>query len=96
LQMQDGHIAGRIIVDNQSVRDAFEQNLAALQKAFAEGGMDASGLEVTVADSGRDSGQTDDGSPGNKRSGAAAATFDNAVPTVNSIDERHDLVDLIV
>ena len=96
LQMQDGHIAGRIIVDNQSVREAFEQNLAALQKAFAESGMDASGLEVTVADSGRDSGQTDDGLPGKQSSGAAAATFDNAVPTVNSIEERHDLVDLIV
>jgi len=96
LQMQDGHIAGRIIVDNQSVREAFEQNLAALQKAFAEGGMDASGLEVSVADSGRDSGETEDGAPGRSSTGAAAASFEDAVPTVSSIEERHDLVDLVV
>jgi flagellar hook-length control protein FliK len=96
LQMQDGHIAGRIIVDNQSVREAFEQNLAALQKAFAEGGMDASGLEVSVADSGRDSGETEDGAPGRSSTGAAAASFEDAVPTVSSIEERHVLVDLVV
>jgi flagellar hook-length control protein FliK len=96
LQMQDGHIAGRIIVENQSVRDAFEQNLAALQRAFQESGLEAGGLEVSVADSGDQSGETADRSAhGGRRRGALAA-LDGAVPEADWIDDDHDLVDMVV
>lgn len=50
LQMDQGHIAGRILVDNQSVRQAIEQNLAALQRAFADAGLEMGELEVSTGD----------------------------------------------
>ena len=48
LQMDNGHIAGRILVDNGSVREVFEQNLGALQRAFAEAGLELGDLEISA------------------------------------------------
>ncbi len=100
LQMHEGHIAGRIVVENQSVREVFEQNLAALQRAFEESGLEAGGLEVTLADYGDQSGETDDGSPdrGGRVRGRAGAmeSLDAAVPAAEWFDEEHDLVDVVV
>lgn len=96
LQMQDGHIAGRIIVENQSVREVFEQNLAQLQRAFQEGGLDASGLEVTVADSGNQSGDDDQQRAGGTGRRGALASLENAVPDAAWYEDEHDLVDMVV
>lgn len=96
LQMQDGHIAGRIIVDNQSVRDVFEQNLSALQKAFAESGLEASGLEVSVADSGNESGTRDETARSAGRGNDPAGAFSSLVPDADVIEDDHDLIDLVV
>jgi flagellar hook-length control protein FliK len=95
LHMQDGHIAGRIMVDNQTVREVFEQNLAALQRAFEESGLEASGVEVSVADSG---GQHDGGESSASRAtrGQSAARFGHVVPDLGSIEEIHELVDMVV
>ena len=93
LNMRDGHIAGRIIVENQSVREVFEQNMSSLEKAFAESGLATGGIEVTVADAG---GQQDAG--GNERQTAGnrgVQQFEEAVPLVEMYEERHELVDVM-
>jgi flagellar hook-length control protein FliK len=48
LQLQDSHIAGRIIVENSTVREVFEQNLDQLQRAFQSQGLETGRLEVAV------------------------------------------------
>jgi len=96
LQMHDGHIAGRIIVDNQTVREVFEQNLASLQKAFEESGLEAAGIEISLADSGGQSDQSP-GEPSRRASVRDAVDrFGYNVPDLSTIDEQHDLVDLVV
>ncbi len=96
LQMQDGHIAGRIIVDNQTVREVFEQNLSSLQKAFEENGLEAGGVEISLADSGEEADQSADRPPNRERVREAAERFGYSVPDVSTIDEYHDLVDVVV
>ncbi|TVR68329.1 MAG: flagellar hook-length control protein FliK [Spirochaetaceae bacterium] len=54
LEMDQGHIAGRILVDNQSVRQVIEQNLAALQRAFQEAGLEMGDLDVSTGDARQD------------------------------------------
>jgi flagellar hook-length control protein FliK len=92
LQMNDGHIAGQIIVENSSVREVFEQNLASLIKAFTESGLEAGALDVTVADSG-DGNQTH--SEG-RRASQAIRELDRAVPLLQLLEDDHELVDLVV
>ncbi len=57
LEVQDNRIAGRIIVENTTVRDAFEQTLSELHRAFREAGLDTGSLEVTVGQDGQASGE---------------------------------------
>jgi flagellar protein FlbC len=57
LEVQDNRIAGRIIVENTTVRDAFEQTLSELHRAFREAGLESGSLEVTVGQDGQASGQ---------------------------------------
>lgn len=107
LNLQENNIAGRIIVENSSVREAFEKNMASLQKALRESGYETEGLEVTV-----DQGQTSregfgheqgnrDGARRLVRLGRAAAALNQSVPTlregeiapgVSSADGRINLV----
>lgn len=68
LQMDQGHIAGRILVDNQNVRQAIEQNLASLQRAFAEAGLEMGELEVGTGDARNQSGHNPGGSGDTDRS----------------------------
>lgn len=50
MQMENGHIAGRILVDNGSVREVLEQNLAALERAFQDAGLEVGDFEVSTGD----------------------------------------------
>jgi len=96
LQMQDGHIAGRIIVDNQTVREVFEQNLAALERAFLEQGLESGGLDVTVADSGghgREHGEAT--RERGATTGRGQTALASAVPTIENY-ETHEFVDVTV
>lgn len=82
LEMDQGHIAGRILVDNQSVRQVVEQNLAALQRAFQEAGLEMGDLEVSTGDArqeaDRDSRQAGD-SDGRRPAAAGADQFGRSV-----------------
>lgn len=55
LSLSDNNIAGRIIVDNNIVREIFESNLENLYKAFGSQGFENSGLEVSVQGKGGNS-----------------------------------------
>lgn len=90
LQMEQGHIAGRILVDNANVRQVVEQNLAALQRAFAEAGLEMGQLDVRSGDSQEHAGQqpTNDDS---RTNGRKVAQLEQSVRTVAELDygQRH-------
>ena len=47
LSVDGDHIAGRVLVDNGTVRQAIEQHLAQLQRSFAEAGLELGEFEVS-------------------------------------------------
>jgi flagellar hook-length control protein FliK len=98
LDMKEGHIAGRIIVENSSVRDVFEQNLQHLNRAFQEGGITIDNLDVTVADSGQESGNAgqEPEQPQGASSHRAAEGFERIVPDMELIDVDYNQVNLVV
>ncbi|TVR32233.1 MAG: flagellar hook-length control protein FliK [Spirochaetaceae bacterium] len=77
LHLEDNRIAGRIIVENSSVKEAFQENLQALQRSLQQSGIETSGLEVSVGEGGGDNAGRGNQS-GLRR--AAAAEFDELVP----------------
>jgi flagellar hook-length control protein FliK len=46
--MQDNLLGGRIFVENDSVREVFEQNMPDLASAFLESGMEMGSMNVSV------------------------------------------------
>lgn len=77
LHLEDNRIAGRIIVENSSVKEAFQENLQALQRSLQQSGIETSGLEVSVGEGGGNNAGRGNQS-GLRR--AAAAEFDELVP----------------
>ncbi len=98
LQMENGHIAGRILVDNGSVREVMEQNLPALQRAFAEAGLDVGSFEVSTGDSRQEAG-TDDGrnkSNGNgRRPVEGAGAFAESIESIEVNEHGHRRINLV-
>ncbi|TVQ39969.1 MAG: hypothetical protein EA384_05205 [Spirochaetaceae bacterium] len=89
LHLEDNRIAGRIIVENASVKEAFQDNLQALQRSLQQSGIESSGLEVSVGEGGGGGPERDKGS-GMRR--LAAAEFDELVPRFG---EWYDEVGLV-
>lgn len=54
LYLEEDRIAGHIFVENETVRDAFEENLRYLQQAFAQEGLTAGELDVSVGNGNRE------------------------------------------
>lgn len=73
LDLQDNVIAARIFVENSSVQQVFEQQMAELAEAFAEAGLDLGSVEVSV-NNGETSG--DQREPGQARDTARALAAD--------------------
>ena len=48
LSLKDNLIGGRILVENENVREAFERNLPELAAAFRDSGFDVGSLDVSV------------------------------------------------
>lgn len=48
LEMKDNLISGKIVVENQNVRQLFQQNLESLYRAFQESGFSTASLNVSV------------------------------------------------
>jgi len=62
LNLSENNISGRIVVESDEAKSAFERNMNALTDAFKQGGFDSAKLEVSVGG----------GSGGDARSGAFA------------------------
>ena len=52
LEMKDNLISGKIVVENQNVRQIFQQNIESLYRAFQEGGFATGALNVSVGGNG--------------------------------------------
>lgn len=102
LQMQEGHIAGQIFVENKEVQAAFEENLNSLMQAFQDGGLSPGNLQVTVDPRG-----TGDGNQAGQRQFAedrsderrkihAVRSLENSIATVAAGDEAYSQVNLVV
>ena len=84
LKMTEKNITGRIIVETDEARSAFEKNMAGLKDAFSAGGFETASLEVSV-----NGGET--GGGGNAREDAPEPFFterlkelDAAVPVATA------------
>jgi hypothetical protein len=97
LQMENGHIAGRILVDNGSVREVFEQNLASLQRAFAEAGLELGDLEVSTSGENARDAQERAGNGRSLRSGndTGAHQFDDSVEPIVQYDYGKRRINLV-
>jgi len=93
LSLNDNHIAGRIIVENNIVREIFESNLENLYKAFGSEGFENGGLEVTVE--GGDAGDTGRRSPGGPGRRAVQA-IEDAVPELVDTEWQSNAVNMVV
>jgi flagellar hook-length control protein FliK len=92
LQLQDNHIAGRIIVENSNVRDAFEENMQDLQKAFRDQGMETGSLEVSVGQQ-HESAADAAGRKGARKS-PMASLLEDSVPVLEEIEDERGVVNL--
>ena len=93
LSLNDNHIAGRIIVENNIVREIFESNLENLYKAFGSEGFENGGLQVSVQ------GGNADGSGRRSQSGSgrrAVQAMEDAVPEVAEPDWHDTAVNMVV
>lgn len=92
LQLQDNHIAGRIIVENSNVRDAFEENMQDLQKAFRDQGMETGSLEVSVGQQ-HESAADAAGRKASQKS-PLASLLEDSVPVLEEIEDERGVVNL--
>jgi flagellar hook-length control protein FliK len=63
LNLSDKSISGKIVVESDEAKSAFERNMAELADAFRQGGFESASLEVSVG-SGSGKGSGDSGQPG--------------------------------
>lgn len=82
LHLQDRLIDGRILVENSTVREAFEQNLQDLAAAFRESGFELGNLDVSVGNGGE--GRSERESP-KLADGRKAAELERSVPRVEAL-----------
>jgi flagellar hook-length control protein FliK len=97
LQLENGHIAGRILVDNGNVREVVEQNLSALQRAFEDAGLAMGDLEVSTGDA-RDEGSASKEPArvtgnGGRRSGTHS--FDERIEVISEYETGRHRVNLV-
>jgi len=93
VQLQDNHIAGRIVVENNSVREMFQENLDALARAFRESGYETGSLDVEVRDRGGDGRRRQAGSMAGSR---LVRELEESVPSLASVGDPESLVDVFV
>jgi len=95
INIQDNSIEGRILVENNSVRELFEGNLEHLKNALRSEGFGAAALEVAVSGekSGRDPAREE--FPAMSKDGASDE-FERSMSLLADFDEEDLLIDLVV
>lgn len=94
IHLQDNHIAGRIIVDNNSVREVFERNLADLERSFREQGFSTGGLDVSVGSNG--GGKRDNENFRTVKTIRAIEQLEEQIPLLMPADQDFRLINLVV
>ncbi len=97
LEMKDSLISGKIVVENQSVRQLFQQNLESLYRAFQESGFSTGALNVSVGGNGtgtREKGRYS-GLPGAEAISGLKSLADH-IPDLQVIGRGESLVNLVV
>ena len=93
LSVEGDHIAGRILVDNGTVRQAIEQHVVQLQRSFAEAGLELGEFEVSGGGPDRHSGNSGEDaateSDTSARTAAAATGFESAAALVVDHGQTH-------
>lgn len=99
INIQDNSIEGKILVENNTVRELFEGNLEHLRNALRSEGFDTAALEVAVGGekSGRDpvKDQVKEGFPSISREGASDE-FEKSMLFVADFGEEDLLIDMVV
>ncbi len=94
LNLEDNRIAGRILVENSSVRDAFNQNIEELQRALRESGFESAHLEVSVE--GEAAGQNREGRRDPLRNQRMIAhAIEEGLPGMITLQREESLVNLM-
>lgn len=97
LSLNNDHIAGRIIVENSSVKEMFESNLQHLQNAFKSEGYASASLDVSVGAGGEQArGEREPMEPSRRPPWEAAAEFESSVPVVQQLPGEDWIVNLTV
>ncbi|MFP4362320.1 MAG: flagellar hook-length control protein FliK [Spirochaetia bacterium] len=96
LDMQDNRIAGRIFVENINVREAMEQNLQSLQRAFQEEGFQLESLDVFVDSEETGSEGSRDEEQNNNGADRSAREFEANVPEAEEITAWDGHINLVV
>ena len=93
LDMDDNHVAARILVENNSIRQVFEQNIDHLARMFREGGFMADSLDVFVQGDGSETGSHErrGGVPGK-----LAGEMEAMVPFVEDEIREETTVNMVV
>jgi len=93
LELDDNHIAAKILVENKSIREVFEHNLEHLARTFREGGFSADSLDVSVQGDGA-------GRDGRKQQGPVqkklAGELEAMVPLVQDEIREETTVNMVV
>ncbi|MDC7126783.1 MAG: flagellar hook-length control protein FliK [Spirochaetales bacterium] len=95
LSLDNNHIGGRIIVENNIVKEIFESNLQNLYKAFGSEGFENGGLEVSVQGEGSQS-ENRNQNKGRSYGGRAVQVLEDAVPEIISTEWRNNAVNMVV
>ncbi len=93
LSLNDNHIGGRIIVENNTVRQIFESNLENLYKAFGTEGFEAGALEVTVEGDGSSDSRQSSGKGSGRR---IVQMIEDSIPDAGIDSWQDNLVNLVV
>jgi flagellar hook-length control protein FliK len=93
LKLADNSISGKIVVESDVAKTAFEKGLADLQDAFRSGGFESAQLEVSVG-SGNAGQDRPDQAPDDKRpfwsERRRGIAFDASVPGIPAFQQRGD------
>ncbi len=95
LKMTEKNITGRIVVETEEARNAFERSLAGLRDAFSAEGFESARLEVSVGGGEADGRETAEGDAGGPFFSERLKELDAAVPGVPAVKRAEQGVNIL-